>query len=69
MSNTKPREVNEMSTGMLICELCYREVHQDGPNHTWTHCEDQSPRCEGAGSVWPFMGHVKGKWCGRDGKP
>lgn len=57
----------KMSSGMVICSECLREVHQDGPNHTWTHCEDKTPRCEGAMSVYPLMGHIKGKWCGRDG--
>ena len=37
-----------MSTGLVVCSICHREVHQDGPEHSWTHFNDQSPRCEGA---------------------
>jgi len=58
-----------MSTGMVICSKCLREVHQDLVDHTWYHCEDATPRCDGADSVYPLMGHVKGYWCGRDGNP
>lgn len=57
-----------MSIGLVICSICYREVHQDGPNHTWTHCEDKSPRCDGASSIYPKnRAEIKGKFCGCDG--
>ena len=55
-----------MSYGIVICSSCLREVHQDGPNHTWTHCEDKTPRCDDAASCYALMNHIKGKWCGRD---
>ena len=56
-----------MSYGIVICSVCKREVHQDGPNHTWTHCEDKTPRCEKAHSSYPDnVGEIVGKWCGMD---
>ena len=62
-----------MSTGIVICSTCKREVHQDGPfdpktnAYSWTHCEDKTPRCEGATSDWPVSkDEIKGKWCGAD---
>lgn len=58
-----------MSTGLVVCSECKREVHQNGPrNHgarcrcptdagwcpsTWLHCDDQTPRCAGASAVFP----------------
>lgn len=54
-----------MSTGIVVCSVCYREVHQTGGG--WTHCEYGLPICAGAKPVYP--GNVKrivGKWCGRD---
>ena len=56
-----------MSFGLVICSTCKREVHQDGENHTWRHCEDKSPRCEGADSVYPSdKSGIAGKFCGMD---
>jgi len=56
-----------MSTGLVICSKCYREVHQDGENHSWRHCEDKTSRCEGASSIYPLSrSFIKGKYCGRD---
>lgn len=60
-----------MSYGMVICSKCCREVHQDGPREVangWTHCEDRTPRCDGAQSVYPSRERteVKGKWCAAD---
>lgn len=67
-----------MSYGLVICSSCRREVHQDGPNHptgptgrqlakTWTHCEDKSPRCDGAVSVYPKQAQeIVGPVCCRD---
>lgn len=50
-----------------MCSKCQREVHQSGPSNGWEHCEDQTPRCEGAASVYPSSpGEIKGKWCGVD---
>lgn len=56
-----------MSYGLLICSKCSREVHQDGDNHTWRHCEDKSPICEGARRDYPRnASEIKGKFCGCD---
>ncbi len=56
-----------MSFGLVICSTCKREVHQDGENHTWRHCEDKSPRCEGAVSAYPTdKSGIAGKFCGMD---
>ena len=57
-----------MSTGLVICSICKREVHQDGENHSWRHCEDKTLRCEGASSVYPkSKDEIMGKYCGCDG--
>lgn len=59
-----------MSWGIAICSKCRREVHQDGPNQTWTHCEDKSPRCERANSAYPKEGEKPvGRVCGADDMP
>jgi hypothetical protein len=62
-----------VSYGLVICNQCKREVHQDGsptlPNgpNTWRHCEDKTPRCVGAVSIYPSArADIAGKWCGRD---
>ena len=61
-----------MSTGLVICSECKREVHQDGPHlldepDTWRHCEDKSPRCKGADSTYPQdRSEIVGKFCGMD---
>jgi len=69
-----------MSSGLVICSVCKREVHQDGPAsthttitgapytlHGWQHCEDKTPRCDGASSIWPMdRFEIVGKFCGRD---
>lgn len=56
-----------MSTGIVVCSLCRREVHQDGPHHTWTHCDDKSPRCVGAVSSYPSdKSEIVGPYCGVD---
>jgi hypothetical protein len=62
-----------MSTGVVVCSVCRREVHQDGPHaasgvSTWRHCEDKTPRCDGASSAYPKAGEPVGKWCGIDGQ-
>lgn len=64
-----------MSNGIVVCSICGREVHQDGPavkvgayeQYTWLHCEDKTPRCEGAISDFAMGKDPVGKWCGRDG--
>jgi len=33
-----------MSTGLVVCSRCKREVHQ-GVDFGWTHCADGSPIC------------------------
>lgn len=57
-----------MSTGLAICSACKREVHQDGPLQTWTHCVDKSPLCQAATSIYPSHSRdIVGPWCGQDG--
>ncbi len=63
-----------MSYGIVICSICFREVHQIGPQNSiekgWRHCEDKTPRCKGAQSVYPKdKSQIKGKWCGMDDHP
>jgi hypothetical protein len=56
-----------MSWGILICSKCKREIHQDGPDHSWTHCEDKTSICDGAGKIYPTSREqIKGKFCGKD---
>lgn len=56
-----------MSTGLVVCSICHREIHQDGPDHSWRHCEDKTPRCEGASIEYPkTRGEIVGSWCGAD---
>jgi len=59
-----------MSTGLVICSKCRREVHQDGPKEHekgWRHCEDKSSRCAGAQSDYPVSRtEIVGRWCGQD---
>lgn len=56
-----------MSTGLVVCSTCSREIHQDGPGSTWLHCEDKSPRCVGASARHPqSIDEIVGKWCGAD---
>lgn len=57
-----------MSTGFVVCMACKREVHQTGSHHTWLHCEDGTPRCEGAVSIYPTAWwDIKGTYCEADG--
>ena len=61
-----------MSTGFVVCSECHREVHQDwsGGPRDWYHCEDETPRCDGATSEYPRgPDDVRGSWCGMDGAP
>jgi hypothetical protein len=58
-----------MSHGLVVCSLCNREVHQDGPRSVqngWRHCDDGSPRCPGASSAYARREDVSGKACFRD---
>lgn len=67
-----------MSTGLVVCSVCNREVHQDGPpkypdkpagfrEPTWTHCEDKTPMCDEAKGVYPYNKNIiVGPYCGRD---
>lgn len=56
-----------MSYGLVICSKCGREVHQDRVRG-WFHCEDNTPRCDGASAAYPGSpGEIVGKCCGRDG--
>ena len=60
-----------MSYGIVMCSICHREVHQDGPRDNgngWRHCEDRSIICTGGQASYPeSVEQIKGKWCGRDG--
>lgn len=60
-----------MSTGMVICSVCKREVHQDGPKSVsrgWPHCEDGTAMCDGATADYPRHAEdVRGAYCGADG--
>jgi hypothetical protein len=67
-----------MSSGVVVCSACRREVHQDGPPAwpspgaalTWRHCEDKTPRCAGAHSAFPASpADIVGRWCGMDQTP
>lgn len=56
-----------MSCGLVICSECRREVHQDGPDQTWRHCQDKTPRCDGAVSRYPSSrAEIVGPFCGAD---
>jgi hypothetical protein len=60
-----------MSYGMVICSKCQHELHQSGPREVangWEHCDLDTPRCEGAESIYPSRerSEVKGKWCASD---
>ena len=58
-----------MSTGIVVCSICSREVHQS-VYHKWTHCEDATPLCPYAERVYPkSTDEIKGAWCGSDGSP
>ena len=56
-----------MSYGLVVCSKCSREVHQDWPHQGWRHCEDKTPRCDGASSIYPrSRADIVGRFCGRD---
>ena len=65
-----------MSYGMVICEICHKEVHQDGPRDeggrgTWRHCykfHGGTPICEGAKGIYPqTREEIVGLFCQTDG--
>lgn len=60
-----------MSTGLVICSVCNREVHQDGNKlfmNGWRHCEDGSVMCADGQAIYPKnLSDIKGVWCGKDG--
>jgi hypothetical protein len=61
-----------MSTGLVICSTCRREVHQDSRRSPlekgWYHCDDGTPRCAGAHSAYPQTAdEVRGPACCADG--
>lgn len=59
-----------MSTGIVICSICKRELHQSGDRaieNGWMHCEDRTPRCSDGSAVFPeSTAEIVGKWCGMD---
>jgi len=60
-----------MSSGIVVCSKCKREVHQGGVSEMlpfgWYHCEDKTARCDGATSIYPASkSDIKGDWCGID---
>lgn len=60
-----------MSTGMVICSRCQREVHQWGDHRirrAWVHCDDRSPICDTATAAYPMsVEDVRGDYCCADG--
>jgi hypothetical protein len=59
-----------MSSGLMICSRCRREVHQDGPKNIangWRHCVDRTPRCFAGSSEYPASrAEIVGPFCGAD---
>lgn len=65
-----------MSTGLVICSVCLREVHQDGDRairNGWRHCGRRDARgvsviCDGGIAVFPGPAdRVNGPACEMDG--
>jgi hypothetical protein len=65
-----------MSTGLVICSKCKKEVHQDGPHHAngrseWRHCSrfhGWTPICKGAEPMYPHARvQINGLFCQADG--
>lgn len=55
-----------MSIGIVICSMCFRELHQ-GSDYKWYHCEDGSRECEeGMHEYARELKRIKGKFCGAD---
>ena len=61
-----------MSTGIVKCSKCSKEVHQEGEDfgygkHSWIHCESNRPMCEDASAEYVHkISDIVGKWCGKD---
>lgn len=55
-----------MSAGLVMCSACHREVHQRMFTHEWYHCEDGTPRCKGATSVYATREQIVGRACFAD---
>ncbi len=65
-----------MSSGLVVCSKCLREVHQGDrekfPPKGWYHCFGKrlaadSPMCEGATAVYPpSLDKISGPYCGAD---
>ena len=66
-----------MSSGLVVCSTCGKEVHQDGPRDaqtgraSWRHCSrlhGWTALCQGATAVYPrSMGDIVGLFCQADG--
>lgn len=60
-----------MSAGLVICSVCRKEVHQDGPKQTWRHCSrfhGWTSLCEQADKVYPkTREEIVGLFCQADG--
>ena len=66
-----------MSTGLVICSVCHKEVHQDGPrdkatgNGTWRHCSrfhSWTPICDKGKAIYPdTREQIRGLFCQADG--
>jgi len=56
-----------VSTGLVICSVCGLEAHQ-AQDHTWFHCSERTPLCEGAYAAYPrYAQDVRGPACLADG--
>jgi len=65
-----------MSSGLVVCSKCKREVHQGDaklfPPKGWYHCigtrwDADTPICEGAKAIWPpSQREINGPFCGVD---
>lgn len=61
-----------MSCGIMVCSVCRREIHQDGPKngrHTWRHCNTKSAICYDACPDWAAVGEPRDEFCGADKCP
>lgn len=66
-----------MSTGLVICSVCGKEVHQDGMRDAatgkteWRHCSrfhGWTPLCDGATVMYPHARiQIVGLFCQADG--
>jgi len=62
-----------MSYGLMICDVCKREVHQDGTKDpetqrfVWKHCNTGSWICKGASAIYPASrDEILAEFCGAD---